>query len=159
MGKWMLYGANGYTGALIAEEAKRRGLTPVLAGRRADAVRPLAERLGLPHEVFPLEDHVALDRALERVDAVLLAAGPFSPTSRAVVDACIRTRRHYLDVTGEIAVFEAIFARDAEARERGAVLLPGVGFDVVPSDCLAAPDSYESCRARGYGHSDCIRGR
>jgi short subunit dehydrogenase-like uncharacterized protein len=50
----------------------------------------------------------------------------------------LRARAHYLDVTGEIAVFEALFGRDAEARAAGIMLLPGTGFDVVPSDCLAA---------------------
>ena len=45
---------------------------------------------------------------------------------------------HYLDITGEISAFEACWARSEEAKRRGVVLLPGVGFDVVPSDCLAA---------------------
>jgi short subunit dehydrogenase-like uncharacterized protein len=55
-----------------------------------------------------------------------------------MVDACLAARAHYLDITGEIAVFESVLRRDAEARERGVALLPGVGFDVVPTDCLAA---------------------
>jgi saccharopine dehydrogenase (NAD+, L-lysine-forming) len=117
-GRWLLYGANGYSGELIAEEAKRRGEQPILAGRRADAVRPLAERLGFEHRVFALADQAALDRALSEVAAVCLAAGPFSHTSRAVVDACLRAGCHYLDITGEIGVFEACLRRDAEARER-----------------------------------------
>lgn len=45
---------------------------------------------------------------------------------------------HYVDVTGEIDVFEALAALDGEAKGRGVALLPGAGFDVVPSDCLAA---------------------
>jgi short subunit dehydrogenase-like uncharacterized protein len=132
---WMLYGANGYTGVLIAEESVRRGMRPLLAGRREEAIRPLAERLGLPFRCFDLDDAVA--RRLDGVDLVLLAAGPFSATSRPVVDACLARGIHYLDITGEVDVFEAIFARDAEARDRGSVLMPGTGFDVVPSDCLA----------------------
>ena len=130
---WLLYGANGYTGALIAEEAVRRGLTPVLAGRREDAIRPLAEKLGLSYRVF---DVGAPD--FSGVSAVLHCAGPFSHTSKPVVDACLKAGIHYLDITGEIAVFEAVHRRDAEARAKGVVLIPGVGFDVVPSDCLAA---------------------
>src|SRR6187402_1304471 len=55
-----------------------------------------------------------------------------------MVDACLAERVPYLDITGEIAVFEAAAARDAEAKAAGVVLLPGAGFDVVPSDCLAA---------------------
>ena len=75
---------------------------------------------------------------LAGIDVVMHCAGPFAQTSRPMADACLRTRVHYLDITGEIAVFEALAARDAEARARGVMLLPGVGFDVVPSDCLAA---------------------
>jgi short subunit dehydrogenase-like uncharacterized protein len=136
--KWLLYGANGYTGRLIAEHAVRRGLSPVLAGRRHDAIAPLAERLALEYRVFSLADQAALEDSLRAVGAILLAAGPFTHTSRLVVDACLRTRSAYLDITGEVVVFEAVLARDAEARRVGSVLLPGVGFDVVPSDCLAA---------------------
>ena len=129
----MVYGANGYTGRLIAELAKERGETPVLAGRSAEKVRPLAEALLLPWRAFDLAHPDLRDIAL-----VLHCAGPFSATSRPMVDACLAAGAHYLDITGEVEVFEAVFVRDAEARERGIVLLPGVGFDVVPSDCLAA---------------------
>lgn len=130
---WMIYGANGYTGQLIAEAAKERGEAPMLAGRSADKLRPLAERLGLPWRAF------ALDRPdLRDIGLVLHCAGPFSATSRPMVDACLLARAHYLDITGEVEVFEAVLGRGAEARARGIVLLPGTGFDVVPSDCLAA---------------------
>src|SRR5437868_4912015 len=130
---WMIYGANGYTGQLIAELAGQRREAPILAGRSADKVRPLAERLGFPWRAFGLERPDLPD-----VRLVLHCAGPFSSTSRPMVDACLAARSHYLDITGEVEVFESVFARDAEARERGVVLLPGTGFDVVPSDCLAA---------------------
>lgn len=135
---WMIYGANGYTGALIAEEAAARGMRPVLAGRRAEAIAPLAGRLGCEQRVFDLDDAAAAAHALDGVRAVLLCAGPFSRTSRAMVDACLARGVHYLDITGEIPVFEAIHARSDEAARAGVVLMPGVGFDVVPSDCLAA---------------------
>lgn len=134
---WVLYGANGYTGALIAEKAAAEGMRPVLAGRNGPAVSKLAERLGLEHRVFDLADPDAVARNLEGAALVLHTAGPFSATSKPMLDACLRGRVHYLDITGEIGVFEACRARDAEARARGVVVLPGVGFDVVPSDCLA----------------------
>ncbi len=139
-GAWLLYGANGSTGRLIAEEAVQRGEEPVLAGRREEAVRPVAESLGLDYRVFPVTGVPTewLARELESYAAVLLAAGPFSATSGPVADACIDAGSHYLDITGEIAVFEALHRRGTRAGERGCVLLPGVGFDVVPSDCLAA---------------------
>ena len=133
--KWMVYGAYGFTGTLVAELAVRRGLRPVVAGRDAAKVRPLAERLGLEHRVFGLDQAA---EALEDVDAVAHCAGPFSATSEPMVDACLRARTHYVDITGEIDVFEAVSRRDEDAKRAGVVLLPGAGFDVVPTDCLAA---------------------
>jgi short subunit dehydrogenase-like uncharacterized protein len=130
---WMIYGANGYTGDLIAREAVRRGHRPILAGRTAKPVQALATELGCEARVFDLEHP-----DLSGVSLVLHCAGPFSHTSAPMVRACLDARAHYLDITGEISVFESIFRRDAEAKERGVVLLPGVGFDVVPTDCLAA---------------------
>ena len=134
----LLYGANGYTGGLIARRAVARGLRPILAGRSRAALERLAAELSLPHRVFALEDPAAVDAGLAGVSAVLHAAGPFSRTSRPVADGCLRCGVHYLDVTGEGAVFAALARRDAEARAAGVTLLPGVGFDVVPSDGLAA---------------------
>ena len=137
-GSFLLYGSNGYTGRLIAQRATERGLRPVLAGRNAEAVGAQAVELSLPHRAFALDDRQALEDALAEVPLVLHCAGPFAHTSRPVADACLRTGTHYLDITGEIPVFEALAARGREAAAAGVMLLPGVGFDVVPSDCLAA---------------------
>lgn len=131
--RWLLYGANGYTGELIAREAVARGERPILAGRSAERIEPLARELGCEARVFGVE------RAnLDGVELVLLCAGPFVHTSRPMVAACLAAGAHYLDITGEIAVFESIFRRDADAKARNVALIPGVGFDVVPTDCLAA---------------------
>ncbi len=135
--RWMIYGANGYTGRLTARRAASQRLNPILAGRRARPLRQLAEELALEHRVFRLDDRRAIAGALEGVDAVVHMAGPFSATHAPMVDACLAAGVHYLDVTGEIEVFEQIFARDGEAREAGVALVPGVGLDVVPTDCLA----------------------
>jgi short subunit dehydrogenase-like uncharacterized protein len=135
---FMIYGATGYTGKLLARQAKDRGLTPVLAGRDPEKLEAVAEPLGFEHRAVSLGDRDGLRDALAGVGVVLHSAGPFSATSEPMVDACLETGTHYLDITGEIDVFEACAARDAEARERGVVVMPGVGFDVVPSDCLAA---------------------
>ncbi len=135
---WLLYGATGYTGELVARLAVSRGQKPVLAGRSAGAVAVLASELGLPHRVFGLDDARAIDAGLDGVRAVLHCAGPFSRTAQPMVEACLRRKVHYLDITGEIPVFLALHAQDAAARAAGVTLLPGAGFDVVPSDCLAA---------------------
>lgn len=134
----LIYGSTGYTGRLIVAEAVARGLRPTLAGRNAGAVRAHAESLGLEWRAAKIDDPTALDAALSGATVVLHCAGPFATTWRAMSDACLRRRVHYLDITGEIAVFEGLAGRNAEARAAGIMLLPGVGFDVVPSDCLAA---------------------
>jgi short subunit dehydrogenase-like uncharacterized protein len=135
---WMIYGANGYTGELAARDAARKGLKPVLAGRNAEAVGRLARELGLPSRAFPLDDPAGVAAELYGVKAVLHCAGPFVRTSTRMATACLGTGASYLDITGEISVFERVLARGEEARRAGVALLPGVGFDVVPSDCLAA---------------------
>jgi short subunit dehydrogenase-like uncharacterized protein len=136
-GPWMLYGAGGYTAELVARHAVARGHRPVLAGRRAEPVFALAEELGLERRLFGLDEPARIDEALFGMGLVLHCAGPFARTSRPMVDACLRTRTHYLDVTGELAVCEALLARDREARDARVMLLPGCGFEVVPADCLA----------------------
>ncbi|HEX8000437.1 MAG TPA: saccharopine dehydrogenase NADP-binding domain-containing protein [Pyrinomonadaceae bacterium] len=138
MTDFLIYGANGYTGNLITRLAIERGLRPLIAGRDPDKIKRQASELGLEHRAFALEDTAALEDALRQVAAVLHCAGPFSHTSQPMADACLKTRTHYLDITGEITVFEALAARSLEAEASGVMLLPGVGFDVVPSDCLAA---------------------
>lgn len=146
---WMVYGANGYTGQLLARLALHREQRPVLAGRSAAKIVPLADSLGLEHKVVDLADPSGLREALDGVDAVVHCAGPFSQTAAPMVDACLDAHTHYLDITGEIDVFEAIYPRAGEAEQAGVVLLPGAGFDVVPTDCLAAmlaaalPDAVE----------------
>ena len=138
MPNFLIYGANGYTGDLVAREAVRQGLRPILAGRNREGITALANDLKLDHRAFALDDSAALDAALAGMACVIHCAGPFAHTSRAMAEACLRNRVAYLDVTGEIAVFESLAARDAEAKTAGVMLMPGVGFDVVPSDCLAA---------------------
>ena len=135
--KWLIYGATGYTGVLIAEAAVAKGHRPVLAGRSEAKLRALAGRLGLEYRVAGLRDEAALDRMLAEVALVLHAAGPFAQTAAPMVRACLRNRAHYLDITGEVPVFEHTLGLDAEARRAGVAVMSGVGFDVVPSDCLA----------------------
>lgn len=134
---WMIYGAYGYTGRLTASLAAARGEMPILAGRHQAPLRNLAELLQLEHRVVRLDDPGALERALGGVDVVAHCAGPFSATSRPMVEACLRTGTHYLDITGEVDVIEEVHGLDSEARASRVTLLPAAGFDVVPSDCLA----------------------
>lgn len=135
---WMIYGANGYTGELIAREAVKRGLKPVLAGRSHHKVEALASELGLKALGFPLDDVDEVARQINGCTLVLNCAGPFSATAEPMMKACLHAGAHYLDITGEIAVFELAQSLNEEARNANTVLCPGVGFDVIPTDCVAA---------------------
>jgi saccharopine dehydrogenase (NAD+, L-lysine-forming) len=135
---WLLYGATGYTGRLIARRATALGQRPVLAGRNAARLVPLAAELGLEHRVFGLDEPAAIRHGLDGVDAVAHCAGPFARTALPMARACIDSGTHYVDITGEIDVFESLHALDARAEKAGITLLPGAGFDVVPTDCVAA---------------------
>ena len=135
---FLLYGSYGYTGNLIAEHSVREGLRPLLAGRNETRLRAQAERLGLDFRVIALSERSALDAALRDTGLVVHCAGPFVHTWKPMVEACLRSGAHYIDISGEIEEFEAIAPLDEQARDAGIMLLPGVGYDVVPSDCLAA---------------------
>lgn len=134
---FLIYGANGYTGELITRYAVERGMKPIVAGRNAINIEELAKKHHLDYRVFSLDETDRVDAALQEVDMVLHCAGPFSITSRPMVEACFRNKKHYTDITGEIAVFEACARLDEKAKDAGIMVMPGVGFDVVPSDCLA----------------------
>ncbi|TVP45861.1 MAG: hypothetical protein EA350_08200 [Gemmatimonadales bacterium] len=143
---WLLYGAYGFTGRLLAAEAVRRGHRPILAGRDAGRLREWAEVLEkgfqLPEPLriraFALDEGPDIRRGLEGVAAVLNAAGPFGKTARPLMEGCLEARAHYLDITGEVPVFETAFELSDQARDRGLIFMPGVGMDVIPTDAAAA---------------------
>lgn len=134
---WMIYGANGYTGELIARRAVAQGQKPVIAGRSQAKVEQLAKELGLEFRVFGLDNPSDIENHISDLNLVLHCAGPFSVTAEPMMRACIKTKVNYLDITGEIKVFELAQSLDSQAKEAGVVLCPGVGFDVVPTDCVA----------------------
>ena len=134
---FLLYGANGYTGQLIARMAAEYGLKPILAGRTESSLQTMATSLNLPYKVIDLSDTDSLQSALKEVSVVLHAAGPFQHTAKKMMEACLATGTHYLDITGEITVFEMGKRYDYKAKEAGIMIMPGVGFDVVPTDCTA----------------------
>ena len=138
MKNFLIYGSYGYTGQLIVELATKEGMRPILAGRDEKKLRAQAERYNLEYRAFSLDESNKLDSALLEVEAVLHCAGPFVLTFRQMAEACIRTKRHYVDISGEIEGFEALAKMGNDAKQADIMLLPGGGFDVVPSDCLAA---------------------
>ena len=134
---WLIYGAYGFTGQLLVDEAVRQGQQPVLAGRTASKLAPLAEKYGLETLILGLEDPAKLAKALKGVELVFHAAGPFQITSAPMLEACLEGGVNYIDITGEIPVFQHTFAQHERALRAGVGLISGAGFDVIPSDCLA----------------------
>lgn len=138
LNNWMIYGANGYTGKRIAHMARRVGLRPVLAGRNGSEIQKLGKELGTPVKIFDLNDPANVERHLKDMKLVLHCAGPFTITALPMVNAAIATNTHYVDINGEIPALGHVHSKSEAAKEKGIMLLPGAGFDVVPTDCVAA---------------------
>lgn len=134
----LVYGCYGYTGRLIVDELLKLNIKPVLSGRDSDKVKELADRHGLEYDSCTSEELSGLLGRHPDIKVLLNCAGPFRYTAREAIRACIAAGVHYLDITGEIEVFELAASLSKEAEQAGVMLLPGTGFDVVPSDCLAA---------------------
>lgn len=130
----MIYGAYGYTGELMVREAVKQGIKPIIAGRVAEKLKPLADELNLEYKAFGVRE---ARNYLQDINVLLNCAGPFSATAETLVKACLEQQVHYLDITGEIEVFRKCYAMDEEARKRDVIVMPGVGTDIVPTDCLA----------------------
>lgn len=134
---FLIYGANGYTGALILEQAVRRGFRPLIAGRSRGPIKDLGARFNLQWRAFSLADSHEMVSALREVPLLLHCAGPFVDTAAPMAQACLETGTHYVDITGEILVIEYLAGLDDRARQVGVLFSPGMGFDVVPGDCIA----------------------
>ncbi len=133
----IIYGAYGYTGKIIAQECKSRNLNVILAGRNKEALEKQSEETGYPYEVVDVSDSIALRNLLNKGSIVIHCGGPFKHTAQTMADACLETKTHYTDITGEHQVFELLAGYDQRGKEAGIIIMPGTGFDVVPSDCLA----------------------
>lgn len=134
----LIYGAYGYTGRLIVDQLLDMGIKPIVAGRDASKTKAHANEKGLEFMAFDINDAKGLVEFLSKGKVVIHCAGPFIHTAKQMIEACLETGTHYLDITGEYQVFDLAKTYGDQAKEKGLMLLPGAGFDVVPSDCLAA---------------------
>lgn len=135
--KYILYGATGYTAQLIIKESLAKGLKPTLAARNSAKLQKLANKHQLDYLCFSLDSAEQVAEKIKSFDVCLNAAGPFSQTAKIMIEACLLSSCHYLDITGEIGVFELAKSYNEQAKQKKLMIMPGVGFDVVPSDCLA----------------------
>jgi short subunit dehydrogenase-like uncharacterized protein len=135
--KIIIYGSYGYTGNLIAQECRSKNLDVILSGRNVEALKKQSAITNYPYEVVDITDSTALKNLLAKGKLVIHCGGPFQYTARAMVSACLETKTHYTDITGESAVFELLSKVDDQGKQAGITVMPGTGFDVVPSDCLA----------------------
>jgi short subunit dehydrogenase-like uncharacterized protein len=136
-GNLLIYGANGYTGRIILTLLGHYQVTPVIAGRNQQELSSLAAAHHLSYKIAALDEKEELYNLLKNTTVVLHVAGPFRHTARQMIEACIQTKTHYMDITGEIEVFEMARQYNDAAKAAGIMLLPGAGFDVVPTDCMA----------------------
>ncbi len=134
--KVLIYGAAGYTAELIVEECIQQRLNPILAGRKSNnsyKIEALAKKYDLEYRIFNAKD---AEQHINDIYLLLNCAGPFSETIKPILNACLNKKVHYLDITGEIEVFKYCYKNNELAKKQGIIVLPGVGFDIVPSDCF-----------------------
>ncbi len=137
--KVIIYGANGYTGKLVAESLARRRIPFFFAGRNRDklesALAIVRERLGtdawkLDAEIVAVDSRVDVLLPVFRQCAVVInVAGPFMQVAWPVVEAALAAGCHYLDTTGEQDWVRAIaerFGPQFAAKER--LMAPATAF-------------------------------
>ena len=138
MQSFMIYGATGYTGELAARMAVQKKMKPILAGRNRQKIEKLGSELNLDVRVFALDNLKTIEENIADCEFVLHCAGPFVDTAEPMAHACINTGTHYLDITGEIPVYQSLYLLNQKAIKKNTMVFPGAGFDIIPSDCLAA---------------------
>lgn len=134
--KVLIYGATGYMGRLVARHLAGEGYSLLLGGRSRQT-QAVAEQWGVEARIFGLAGPDSPDEQLADVRLVVNLAGPFARTGPPLAAACLRTHTHYVDIAGEVPEFEQLYRRRAEALEAGVMVMPGVGFGVVPTDLTA----------------------
>lgn len=135
---WMIYGAYGYTAQKIVAHAVATGHRPLLAGRNSTPLKAMAAQYDLDYIVLSIEDSLAIAQAVAGVKVLLNAAGSFNQTALPLLEACISGKTHYVDITGDMPVMESLLAEHNRASAAGITVCPACGFDVIPTDCLAA---------------------
>ena len=139
MNRLMIYGAAGYTGRMATANAKAAAVDVVLAGRPRDEEKlaTLAAEMGAEYRLFAVDDLPASEGALSDIAVLLNCAGPFMRTAEPLMQACLATGTHYLDIAAELDSYRLAERYDQDAQAAGVMLLPGSGGSVAMLGCLA----------------------
>jgi short subunit dehydrogenase-like uncharacterized protein len=136
----VLYGASGFVGKqTVRYFAERAGKTVrwAIAGRNRDKLESVRAEVGIDVDILVADsqDKTAIDAIVAQTRVLLSTAGPFALYGDAIVDACVRYRTHYVDITGETPWVKRLIERyHLQAATDGTRIIPCCGFDSVPSD-------------------------
>jgi short subunit dehydrogenase-like uncharacterized protein len=138
----VVLGATGYTGKLVVEYLSKsssgRFIKWAVAGRSEAKVKEFLATIGsseTPVVVADCTDGASLDKLCAATTVVIACAGPFALIGMPVVDACMRNKTHYVDITGEFQFVRQVIEKyHDQAVDQGTFIVPCCGFDSVPSD-------------------------
>ena len=134
----MIYGSSGFTGRLIVARALEAGLAPDSCGARHRKGEGAGGTLGPAMEILHprrfRRQRIGARRYRRRCPRRRSIRRNIGP----MIEACLRARVHYLDISGELPVFQDALRRDKDAIGAGVMLMPGAAWSVVATDCLAA---------------------
>jgi short subunit dehydrogenase-like uncharacterized protein len=135
----VVFGASGHTGRFVVSELARRSMIAILAGRDSEKLFAVQKtHPAFEIRVASMDDPASLDQALLGASLVINCAGPFLDTAAPVIEAALRARIHYLDVTAEQAIAHAAFEKFSDAaRTAGILIMPSVAFYGALGDLLA----------------------
>jgi short subunit dehydrogenase-like uncharacterized protein len=137
----VLYGATGFVGQqtaqYFAQHPDSKQIRWAVAGRNHQKLESIRTSLEVNADILVADsqDRAAINAIVSQTRVILSAAGPFALYGNEIVDACVRYKTHYVDITGETPwVKELCDRHHAQAASDGTRIIPCCGFDSVPSD-------------------------
>lgn len=141
----ILFGATGFTGALIAQyldkKASSEGIKWAIAGRddaKLQKVKSTLQHTRPDIITADINDVTSLHLMTSRTKILMNAVGPFNTYGKDVVKSCIRNSTHYLDITGEPSFVADIYNNlFDDAINNKSCIINCCGFDSIPADYAA----------------------
>lgn len=141
--RWLVYGTGRMASELVGR-ARAEGLDVTVAGRNARRGQTIADRHGITCMELSLDRPHDIPIPLEHFEGIINTAGPFSTSTRRVLDLCLRHRLSYIDFSNEHLSHRAVWAASSQARQVGIVLVPGAGFGTLAAETLARAAAAQS---------------